>query len=140
MTTDLILGLVGGMIIGLSVVLMMRLIGRIGGISGMVKSSLFDNDNNRLWRIMFIVGIVLGAALTGLAKPELMVQRVDYSKTLLIASGLLVGIGTYWSNGCTSGHGICGMARLSKRSIVATLTFIASAMVAVYITKHLVAL
>ena len=138
MNIEWTMGLIGGMIIGVSVILMMYFLGRIAGISGMIKSSLFELDINSIWRVTFILGLVLGAALSVWVQPELFTQREGFAKPLLIASGLLVGLGTFWSNGCTSGHGVCGMARFSKRSIIATLTFMATAVIVVYVQAHVV--
>ncbi|MCH9661633.1 MAG: YeeE/YedE family protein [Bacteroidetes bacterium] len=133
MSQGLVYGLIGGMIIGISMVLMMQILGRIGGVSGILKNAVLVNDGNKAWRILFIIGIIVGAAIVGYFKPELVIQREGFSKILLVISGLFVGIGTSMANGCTSGHGVCGMARFSRRSIVATVTFIGTAMIVVLI-------
>jgi uncharacterized membrane protein YedE/YeeE len=114
---------------------MFILLGRIAGVSGILFNAAKMPVTN-LWGYAFLLGLVLGAALlhafTSIPKPS-----VEHSYITLIASGLLVGFGTKLGSGCTSGHGICGLARLSKRSIVATCLFMAAAMVTVLIRKHI---
>jgi uncharacterized membrane protein YedE/YeeE len=125
-------GLIGGMLIGLAAVILYWFNGRIMGVSGMVSRFLM-NPSRDLWRLAFILGIVLGGALFGhLLQPQILVSA---NNPMLVLAGLLVGIGTVLANGCTSGHGICGMARLSKRSIIATLVFMATAILVVYLRR-----
>lgn len=126
----------GGVLIGLSAIWMMLSLGRIAGISGYLKHQLTPPNRQSLWRLIFLVGLVIGAWLGGLIQPDLIFVRRDFSTWMLLASGFLVGLGTFWANGCTSGHGICGMARFSKRSITATLIFMAAAIVTVAIIRH----
>ena len=127
---------IGGALIGLSAALLMLSTGRIAGISGIVGGLIGWNVPDRDWRIAFIVGLIL-APLTGslvgyaVAEPQMPVNW-----TVIVIAGLLVGFGTRLGGGCTSGHGICGVARLSPRSLVATTVFMAVAIVVVAITRH----
>ena len=129
-------GLLGGALIGLSAVLLMAGAGRIAGCSGIFRNMLTLNfDADFIWRGLFVVGLVGGTALT---KPFAANAAMIALPTLAMAiiGGLLVGFGTALSHGCTSGHGICGIARFSLRGIVATLTFMVVAIITVYITHH----
>ena len=122
----------GGLIIGFSVVLFYIANGRIAGISGIVNNSIFS-DVNRFDNILFVIGLVIGPMLYKIIiNPEINFNISD-SIPLLIAAGFLVGVGTKIGSGCTSGHGICGISRFSKRSIVATLIFMISAILTVFI-------
>ena len=136
-------GLIGGLLIGASAVVLLAGTGRIAGISN-IAHGLVDAWRTQqarrvwLWRLLFLLGMVGGSwawfAFTGrTANP-----RADISPVLLIVAGLLVGYGTSLSNGCTSGHGVCGIGRLSPRSLAAVLTFVAVAMATTYIARHLV--
>ena len=122
----------GGLIIGFSVVLFYIANGRIAGISGIVNNSIFS-DVNRFDNILFVIGLVIGPILYKIIiNPEINFN-ISNSIPLLIAAGFLVGVGTKIGSGCTSGHGICGISRFSKRSIVATLIFMISAILTVFI-------
>jgi uncharacterized protein len=122
----------GGLIIGFSVVLFYIANGRIAGISGIVNNSIFSNVN-RFDNILFVIGLVIGPMLYKIIiNPEINFN-ISNSIPLLIAAGFLVGVGTKIGGGCTSGHGICGISRFSKRSIVATLIFMISAILTVFI-------
>ncbi|MBL1143201.1 MAG: YeeE/YedE family protein [Proteobacteria bacterium] len=137
METNWLGGIFGGALIGLSAVLMLLFNGRITGISGIVGSLLVNQSfSERLWRALFILGLLIGAAIYITIHGELELH-LQASRSLLILSGLLVGIGTNLGSGCTSGHGVCGIARLSKRSITATLIFIGVAMLTVFIKQKL---
>ena len=129
----------GGLLIGGAAALLLMLTGRIAGVSGMFATMVRIADAGRPWKLAaaFIVGLPIGAALTSMLvrKPDI---EVTSSAPLLIAAGLLVGFGTRLANGCTSGHGVCGIGRLSPRSIAATLTFMAAAIATVFITRHVV--
>lgn len=127
--------LVGGGLIGLASVLMLVLLGRIAGISG-ILGGLVTGSSDRLWRITFLLGLVLGALLWRLVSGSLTVQMQAGGWQLLLA-GVLVGFGTRLGSGCTSGHGVCGVARVSPRSIAATLTFISTGVATVYVVRHL---
>jgi len=129
----------GGLLIGGAAALLLMLTGRIAGVSGMFATMVRIADAGPPWKLAaaFIVGLPIGAALTSLLvrRPDI---EVTSSAPLLIAAGLLVGFGTRLGNGCTSGHGVCGIGRLSPRSIAATLTFMAAAIATVFITRHVV--
>jgi uncharacterized membrane protein YedE/YeeE len=130
--------LIGGTIIGAAVALFAVLNGRIGGVSGILGGLMRPRAGDISWRIAFVAGLVAAPLAWGLlaALPEI---RVDTSYFALAAAGLLVGIGTRYGGGCTSGHGVCGVSRLSPRSIVATLVFMAVGFATVYVTHHLIA-
>jgi uncharacterized protein len=133
-------GLIGGGLIGLAAVVLMGGVGRIMGASGVFNHLLTTRfDDNFIWRAIFIAGLLIGAAAT---KPfAANAQNLVFQKSpeLIIFGGLAVGIGTVLGNGCTSGHGICGIARFSMRSIVATIVFMAVAIATVYVTRHVMA-
>ena len=128
--------LLGGMLLGLSAALLMLMNGRIAGISGIVSGVLKPAQGEWGWRLFFLVGMLVSGAtapLLGLTFPTTLPVT---SIGMVVMAGLLVGVGTKIGNGCTSGHGICGMGRLSPRSVVATLVFMAVAMVTVFIRLH----
>ncbi|EYF08110.1 YeeE/YedE family protein [Chondromyces apiculatus] len=127
--------LLGGMLIGLSAALMLLLNGRIAGISGIVGGLLRRGDGKHLASAAFIVGLLAGPLLFTLASGARPLVRVDASLATIAVAGLLVGFGTRLGSGCTSGHGVAGLARLSPRSIVAVLTFISAAMITVFIAR-----
>jgi uncharacterized protein len=129
-------GLVGGLLIGLATVLMMLLNGRIAGISGIVGGLLARRSSEVGWRVVFLSGLLLGAFVYMLATGSPVPVQIQTSLPLLVVAGLLVGFGTRLGSGCTSGHGVSGIARFSKRSIVATLVFIGAAMITVFLTNH----
>jgi uncharacterized membrane protein YedE/YeeE len=129
----------GGLLIGSAAGLLLLLTGRVAGVSGMIASATRMGSGGTPWSqaTAFIVGLPIGAALIALLvrTPEVVVTS---SVPLLIVAGLLVGFGTRLGNGCTSGHGVCGMARLSPRSLAATATFMASAAATVFILRHVI--
>ena len=129
---------IGGALIGLSAVLLMLLNGRIAGISGIMAGCLPTTGGPRGWRIAFLAGLVAAPLIALAAGTPLIVPAVPESWGIVIAGGLLVGFGTRMAGGCTSGHGVCGIARLSPRSIVATLTFMTAAIAVVFIARHVV--
>ncbi len=129
---------IGGALIGLSAVLLMLLNGRVAGITGIAGGLIDPISTDRFWRAAFIVGLIaapLSAMLVGYTVP---VPQMPTSMVTIAVAGLLVGFGTRMSNGCTSGHGICGMARLSTRSITATAVFMGAAIIVVALTRHVV--
>jgi len=126
---------IGGTLIGLAVALLMLTTGRIAGISGIVDG-LIGNADGKGWRAAFVAGLVLAPLLARLVGFTLPMPRMPASWVVIAGAGLLVGFGTRLGGGCTSGHGVCGMARLSPRSIVATLIFMGTAMVVVAIARH----
>lgn len=133
------LGLAGGVLIGLSAVLLMAAIGRIAGASGIVGGLLtMRPDGEFAWRAIFVVGVLLGAGSVAMIPGLRPALAYEASTPVLIAGGLLVGFGTALGSGCTSGHGICGLPRLSLRSLVATLLFMASAIATVAVVRHLI--
>lgn len=127
-------GLVGGLLIGLAVAMMLLLNGRVAGISGILGGLLTLRTGDALWRAAFVAGLVLGA-LAYVSAADVPVAVVAPLPAVL-AGGLLVGFGTRLGSGCTSGHGLCGMARLSRRSVAATATFFGVAMLIVFLTRH----
>ena len=130
--------LTGGLIIGAAAAFLLLLTGRIAGVSGMLATVVRIADAGPPWRLAtaFVIGLPAGAAAASLIREP--VVQVTSSAPLLIAAGLLVGFGTRLGNGCTSGHGVCGIGRLSRRSLMATLTFMAAGAVTVFISRHLV--
>lgn len=126
---------IGGTLIGLAVALLMLTTGRIAGISGIVDG-LIGNAEGKGWRAAFVAGLILAPLLARLVGFTLPTPRMPASWVVIAGAGLLVGFGTRLGGGCTSGHGVCGMARLSPRSIVATLIFMGTAMVVVAIARH----
>ena len=128
--------LAGGMLIGLAAALFILLNGRIAGISGVLGGLLKPRSGDIAWRVAFIAGMV-GAPLVYAAFTALPVLQIDAGTSLLVLAGLLVGVGTRYGAGCTSGHGVCGLARLSPRSLAATVAFMAAGFAVVYVTRHL---
>jgi len=129
--------LIGGAIIGAAAALFAVLNGRIAGVSGILGGLARPQAGDVSWRIAFVAGLIAAPLAWRLlaALPEI---RVDASVPVLVAAGLLVGVGTRYGGGCTSGHGVCGVARLSPRSIAATLAFMATGFATVYVARHLI--
>lgn len=130
------LSLAGGALIGLSAVLVMLFFGRIAGISGITSGAVPGRRDDWDWRLAFIVGLVLAPLLVTALTGEPLAQSVPGNLPAMALAGLLVGAGTVLGSGCTSGHGVCGLARLSPRSLVAVLTFMASAALTVAVLRH----
>lgn len=132
--TSVVMALMGGACIGLSAVLMMALLGRIAGVSGILFKGVRSPATNP-WACLFVLGLALGAftfhTLTGAPIPAF-----DVPLPLILAGGFMVGLGTKLGSGCTSGHGICGIGRLSMRSIIATCTFMAFGFITVFVRLH----
>ncbi len=128
--------LVGGILIGLAAALFLLLNGRIAGISGIVGGLLVPKTGDAGWRVMFVAGM-LAAPLVYAVFIRLPALQIDAGMGSLVAAGLLVGIGTRYGSGCTSGHGVCGISRQSPRSIAATAVFMAAGFVTVYLLRHL---
>ena len=126
---------VGGLTIGLAAGFLLLLRGRIAGISGILGSALAQPLGEGGWRLAFLVGLPIGAAAVSLVAGNLVVE-VAASTPVLVVAGLLVGFGTQLGSGCTSGHGVCGIARGSKRSIAATLVFMGSGAITVFAVRH----
>ena len=134
-STDVFYGVIGGTLIGLSTVGLMLTLGRIGGISGIIQASMWSNEKS--WRIMFLIGLIVATSIHHLLFPDHIQQRQNFPLLILAISGFIVGIGVALGNGCTSGHGICGISRFSKRSIVATVVFFALALISRYLLHNL---
>ena len=131
-------GAIGGFLIGSAAAWMLLASGRVAGISGIVAQAIWPSPaESRDWRIAFIVGLPLGAALTSLWTGPLVVS-IEASPVVLVVAGLLVGYGTRLGSGCTSGHGVCGISRGSARSVTATAVFMAVAGLTVFVTRHLI--
>jgi uncharacterized protein len=129
-------GLVGGLLIGLAVALLLVLNGRIGGISGIVGGLLAFGGPDLGWRAAFVAGLVLGALAYALSAGTASLVDVRVSLPVVVVGGILVGFGTRLGSGCTSGHGLCGLARFSRRSVVATAVFFGVAILTVFLTRH----
>ena len=126
---------IGGALIGFAAAFLMLGTGRVAGVSGIVDG-LIGSAGGRRWRAAFVVGLVLAPVISGLVGFTLSAPRMPASSALVVGAGVLVGFGSLLGGGCTSGHGVCGIARLSPRSIAATSIFIGTAMVVVAITRH----
>ena len=133
------MSLFGGALIGLSAVILMAAHGRIAGISGLISRIIPPSTNRKEQpqNIIFIVGLLLAVPLWYLLPTQLSVQLVSSNYLLMAIAGLLVGFGSVIGNGCTSGHGVCGISRLSGRSIVATLTFMGTGFLTVFVLRHM---
>lgn len=134
-----LMALAGGVLIGLSATLLLWLNGRIAGISGMVGAVAITPQRGQVaWRLLFLLGMVVAAALWMHLVPGAPQARSGLSPMWLVPAGLLVGFGARMGNGCTSGHGVCGLGRLSRRSLVAVLTFMATAIATTFVIRHVV--
>ncbi|QUX91815.1 hypothetical protein CYL31_10450 [Marinomonas sp. A3A] len=125
--------LVGGLLIGLATVIYLLSVGKVIGISGILSQALFSKE--RFLPFLFIAGLIIGGSAYGIFTEQTVAFPETRSPLLLIISGLLVGYGTRLGGGCTSGHGVCGISRLSPRSIIATLVFMAAAIITVAVLK-----
>lgn len=130
---------IGGALIGLSATLLMLLTGRIAGISGIVGNGLSLALSDKAWRIAFVAGLLIVPVFAGWVGYPMPSPQMPASWVVIIAAGFLVGLGSRLGGGCTSGHGICGLARLSARSFMATALFMFSAIVVVALTHHVFA-
>jgi hypothetical protein len=128
---------IGGVLIGLSAVLLMLLTGRLAGISGIFSGLLNLRGEDKGWRMAFIAGLILAPVIAGWVGYGMAPPKLPASWAVIVAAGLLVGFGTRLGGGCTSGHGICGIGLLSVRSIVATIVFMATAVMTVAIMRHM---
>jgi len=130
-------GLLGGVLIGCAAVLLLWSIGRIAGISGIASGAIEGPRGDRAWRVAFIAGLVVAGAATMQFVPA--PPRMQTGPTaLLLAAGLLVGFGTRLGNGCTSGHGVCGLGRFSRRSLAAVVTFMSAAIMTTFVVRHVI--
>ncbi|MGY4503516.1 putative membrane protein YedE/YeeE [Bradyrhizobium sp. GM24.11] len=132
-----IASLLGGALIGLSAVLLMWAAGRIAGVSG-IAARLFPpyEDGEFAGRLAFVVGLIAAPVLVRLVTGSLPAQTIAAGTPVLIVAGLLTGFGAVWGSGCTSGHGVCGLSRLSVRSLIATITFMATGVATVFVIRH----
>ena len=127
--------LAGGPLIGAAAALLVLLNGRVAGISSVLGGLMVAEREDAGWRAAFLIGLIAAPALWGLVG-ALPAARIDAGTATLIASGLLVGVGTRYGSGCTSGHGVCGLSRLSPRSLVATLAFMFTGACTVFVVRH----
>lgn len=137
MQQEWINALIGGAIIGMSVSLMLYWNGRVTGISGIINGILSPLKGDTLWRVMFVGGLFLGGLVMKISHPEVFSGQLGTADWTVVAAGLLVGFGTVMGSGCTSGHGVCGISRLSPRSLAATVAFIAAGIGAVALFRFL---
>lgn len=129
----------GGALIGLAAVLLMTFGGRIFGATGILSGAILPTGaGDRAWRWALLAGMVSGPLAVQLMTGSMPAVQIPISLPMIIVGGFLVGVGVNFSSGCTSGHGVCGMARLSPRSIIATLTFMAATIVTVFIVRHVI--
>jgi uncharacterized protein len=133
---DPISALVGGALIGLASVLLMLLTGRIAGVSGILGGALTMGADDKGWRLAFIAGLIVAPLISGLAGYPLPMPQMPDNWVLIAIAGLLVGFGSRLGGGCTSGHGVCGLARFSPRSLAATVIFMLTAAIVVAIMRH----
>lgn len=126
----------GGALIGLAAALFVLLNGRIAGISGVLGGLLMPRAGDVAWRLLFVAGLLLAPSIFGLVA-TLPPATIAANHPTLVIAGLLVGVGTRYGEGCTSGHGVCGMSRLSPRSLAATAAFMAAGFATVFVTRHL---
>lgn len=129
--------LLGGVLIGLATAILILFNGRIAGVSGILGGLLKPRWHDVDWRIAFVAGLIIAPSLWGLFA-YLPIALIEADNTMLIVAGMLVGVGSRFGAGCTSGHGICGLSRLSPRSIVATLSFMTVGFVTVYVVRHVI--
>ncbi len=130
--------LTGGVLIGIAASVLLWLNGRLAGVSSIMGGLVRPQSGDTTWRLLFLAGLILGTLLYQLAGGDVSAIRIETGMPVLIAAGLLVGVGTRVGDGCTSGHGVCGLALLSPRSLAATATFMLIAGVTVYVVRHLV--
>ncbi len=135
---DIYFGIIGGSLIGISTVGLMLTLGRIGGISGIIQASLWSDD--RVWRMLFLIGLLFATSFFQYLLPDHIQQRQDFPLIMLAISGFVVGLGVALGNGCTSGHGICGISRYSKRSMIATAIFFSTALLSRFVFHNLLEL
>ncbi len=130
--------LAGGALIGIAASILLWLNGRLAGVSSILGGLARPAAGESRWRLLFLIGLVIGALVFAAAGGDVSAVRVDTGMPVIIAAGLLTGIGTRLGGGCTSGHGVCGVARLSRRSITATATFMVVAGATVFVVRHVI--
>lgn len=130
---------VGGVMVGLAAALMYAFNGKIAGVSGVLGGLIGDEDRgDRLWRVVYVIGMLVGGVGAAAVLPERIGTEIAAGAMTMGIAGFLVGYGTRLGNGCTSGHGVCGLARLSLRSLIAVLVFMGSGAITVFIVNHLI--
>ena len=137
---DMAFALAGGALIGCAAGILLWFNGRIAGISGIINRVLETSSHERSWRALFLLGLIFGAYSYSLINPGDFTLRTNLGWPVLAIAGFFVGFGTRMGRGCTSGHGVCGISRLSARSIIATVTFIAAGVVTTTIVRHVLGL
>lgn len=130
--------LLGGILIGLSATLLLWLNGQIAGISGIFRGVLKMRSPDRAWRSLFLLGLVIGGGIWWYGFGPTFTPRTDFPLPLLVLAGLLVGFGSRIGNGCTSGHGVCGIGRTSGRSLASTMTFFSVALLTTFVVRHVI--
>lgn len=138
MIESIYLALAGGALIGVAASLMLVFNGRVTGISGIANGLLSYTKNDYLWRFAFVAGLIVGGGVLGANYPDLFTNTTNRSDIMIAVAGLIVGFGTVLGSGCTSGHGVCGISRLSPRSLIATASFMLVGMIAATALKYLV--
>ena len=130
----------GGIILGVASALFILMNGRVLGISGILGGLLLPKAGDTFWRLAFLTGMFASPWIFNLLAPTefITTPQIDADLVMLVIAGLLVGIGTRYGSGCTSGHGVCGLSRMSPRSLVATLSFMAAGFLTVYVVRHLI--
>lgn len=137
MPSEWINALLGGILIGTSVSLMLLWNGRVTGISGIINGALSPLKGDTLWRVLFVVGLFLGGLVMRQLNSGVFHDTVESAPWTIVVAGLLVGFGTIMGSGCTSGHGVCGISRLSPRSLVATVVFMLAGIAGVFVFRYL---
>lgn len=127
----------GGVLIGLASAILLFFTGRIAGISGIFGGILQAKHGETQWRVVFVAGLLVGGLLVNFFRPDMLQFQMDRTNFGIIAAGLLVGIGARMGNGCTSGHGVCGIGRLAPRSMMAVVIFMTAAAATAYVVNHL---
>jgi uncharacterized membrane protein YedE/YeeE len=135
-TSSVLSALAGGALIGAAASFLLRFNGRIAGVSGVLAGVLSGERQELGWRALFVAGLLAGGVILVVVHPQALAIEAPPSIGVAIMGGILVGVGTRLSGGCTSGHGVCGISRLSVRSILATVTFMATAMATVFLMRH----
>jgi hypothetical protein len=135
--TDYYPAITGGLLIGISACVLLLFTGRIAGLSGIINGIIKPEKDELFWRTIFVISLLAGAAIHYYFFSHPAFIKDTFSPYMMVAGGFLVGFGTRLGGGCTSGHGVCGLGRLSLRSLIATITFMLTAVITVYIFRHI---